>query len=202
MKKLEGILIDLGGVLCSVDEQAVWDAWQQHTGLPGETLRTELYDRGLKAEVDRGWKQPPGVALFLAYRFEVELTTEDWKRIWASSVKPDPAMDEFAAALAMHLPTALANTTDRIHHRALQEQLTCLERFKGQAVSYELGHLKPEPKFYERALELLGTPAKSTLFIDDKEENVMGALAAGMPALRFTGLEELREDLKQFGLLF
>lgn len=202
MRKLEGILLDLGGVLCTVDEQAVWDAWEEHTGVPGEALRAELYDRGLKDEVDRGWKQPPGVALFLAYRFEVALTTADWTRIWTSSVQADPEMDLFAGTLAQHLPTALASQTDRLHHRKLSEQLTCLERFKGQVVSYEIGHLKPEPRFYQRALERLGTPAGATLFIDDKEENVAGAIDAGMPALRFSGMERLREDLKQFGLLF
>ena len=202
MQKLEGILIDLGGVLCSVNEQAAWEAWEAHTGLPGESLRAEMYDRGLKEEIDRGLKQPPGIAMFLSFRFETALSLDDWKRIWTSSVQPDPEMDEFAYALAQHLPTALASTTDRLHHKALAEQLSCLERFKGQTVSYEIGYVKPEPRFYHHALEQLGTPAKTTLFIDDKEENVMGALEAGMPALRFTGLAKLRDDLKQFGLLF
>ena len=84
----------------------------------------------------------------------------------------------------------------------MQAELTCFELFKDPVVSYEIGHIKPEPQFYQRALEKLGTSAASTLFIDDLEVNVQGASDAGLPAPRFTGLEKLQEDLKAYGLLF
>lgn len=202
MKALEGILIDAGGVLVNVHEQAMYEAWEAKTGLPAEVLRIELYDRGLKEEFDRGSKHPSGVALFLKWRFEIEFTREDWAEIWNQAISMDAEMDTFARGLAVHLPTALASTTDKLHHARMQRELTCLELFRAQAVSYEFGHLKPEPQFYQRALHKLGTDPAKTLFIDDREENVQGAADAGLIGLRFTSLEKLRQDLIQFGLLF
>jgi len=202
MTQLEGILIDAGGVLCRLHEDAVYTAWEAKTGIPGEKLKTELYDRGLKEEFDRGLKHPAGVALFLKYRFEIDLEKEDWRAIWNEAISMDPEMDKFARGLAVHLPVALASTTDKYHYAKMQAELICFELFKDPAVSYEIGHIKPEPEFYQRAVEKLGTSPGKTLFIDDLEVNVQGAADAGLLALRFTGLEKLQEDLKAYGLLF
>ena len=58
-----------------------------------------------------------------------------------------------------------------------------------------LGLRKPEPAIYLRALDILGRPAERILFIDDRAENVAGALTAGMKAIRFEGAEALRREL-------
>jgi FMN phosphatase YigB (HAD superfamily) len=109
-------------------------------------------------------------------------------------------MDALAAEIAARVPCALASTTDRIHHEKLGGELGCFSAFRAQAVSYQIGFVKPHPTFYREALELLGTSAPDTLFIDDKPENVDGARRAGMQALHFTGIDALREELARRGL--
>ena len=141
-----GVLIDMGGVLCDVDEARAYAAWEAHTKLPAEALRIELYDRGLKEEFDKGLKQPGGVSLFLKYRFEIEFSKADWANIWSAAVSANAAMDEFAKALAAQVPTALASTTDKVHHTKLKSELKCLELFRAQAVSYEIGYIKPDSR--------------------------------------------------------
>jgi len=63
-----------------------------------------------------------------------------------------------------------------------------------------LGLRKPEPAIFRRALDILGKPAERILFIDDRAENVAGALAAGFKAIRFTGAEALRQELVNLGV--
>lgn len=197
---IRGILFDMGGVLCRVDENAVWRAWQQHTGLPAEVLQAELFGRGLKHEFDTGMKQPASVALFLATRFEIALSHDDWKRIWGASVAADPEMDALALQLAQLAPTALASNTDPVHHAIMQNQLRCLGQFREQVVSYKIYAAKPDKRFYERAVATLGFEAHETLFIDDLAENVAGAIESGLNAIQFTGIEKLREDLGKRGI--
>ncbi|MGO9775414.1 MAG: HAD-IA family hydrolase [Terracidiphilus sp.] len=60
---------------------------------------------------------------------------------------------------------------------------------------------KPEPAIYLRALDILGRPAERILFIDDRAENVAGAAAAGMKAIRFEGSDALRQELEQLEVL-
>ena len=73
--------------------------------------------------------------------------------------------------------------------------------FKVELSSCYLGLRKPEPAIYRRALEILGRPAERILFIDDREENVAGAVNAGMKAIRFEGAAALRLALERFGVL-
>lgn len=67
--------------------------------------------------------------------------------------------------------------------------------FKVTLSSCYLGLRKPERAIYRRALDILGRPAERILFIDDRAENVAGAVAAGLKALRFEGAEALRREL-------
>ena len=64
-----------------------------------------------------------------------------------------------------------------------------------------MGLRKPEPAMYRRAIDILGCPPQRILFIDDREENVAGAAAAGIKAIRFTGAEALRSELVRLGIL-
>ncbi len=73
--------------------------------------------------------------------------------------------------------------------------------FKLAFSSCYVGLRKPEPAMYRRALDILGSPPERVLFIDDREENVAGAAAAGIKAIRFTGAEALRAQLKELGVL-
>lgn len=63
-----------------------------------------------------------------------------------------------------------------------------------------LGLRKPDLAIYQRALDILGRPAERILFIDDRAENVAGALNAGMKAIQFKNDEQLRGELANLGL--
>jgi len=73
--------------------------------------------------------------------------------------------------------------------------------FKITLSSCYLGLRKPDLAIYKRALDILGRPAKRILFIDDRAENVAGAVAAGMNGIRFQGAESLRLELAGLGVI-
>lgn len=59
-----------------------------------------------------------------------------------------------------------------------------------------VGLRKPHVEIFRRAIDILGGPAERILFIDDRQENVDGALQAGMRGIRFEGERQMREQLK------
>lgn len=73
--------------------------------------------------------------------------------------------------------------------------------FKVALSSCYLGLRKPDAAIYQATLDILGRPAERILFIDDRAENVEGAVRAGMKAVRFVGNEKLQSDLAGFGVL-
>lgn len=65
------------------------------------------------------------------------------------------------------------------------------------------GYRKPAKEAYTSAVEALGVPAADLVFIDDRQVNVDGALAAGFGgAILFKGAAELEQQLKARGLVF
>jgi|SRR5580698_473190 putative hydrolase of the HAD superfamily len=75
------------------------------------------------------------------------------------------------------------------------EKFGLRRNFEVALSSCYLGLRKPDVAIYKRALDILGRPGERVLFIDDREENVAGALAAGMKGIRFQGAESLRREL-------
>jgi len=63
-----------------------------------------------------------------------------------------------------------------------------------------LGLRKPDLAMYRRALDILGRPAERILFIDDRAENVAGAMKVGMQAIHFKSEEQLRGEFARLGL--
>ena len=73
--------------------------------------------------------------------------------------------------------------------------------FKVVLSSCYLGLRKPDLAIYECALDILIRPAERILFIDDRKENVDGAIKAGMKAIQFKNDEQLRNEFAVLGLV-
>jgi putative hydrolase of the HAD superfamily len=70
------------------------------------------------------------------------------------------------------------------------------------ALSYRLKALKPHPEIYRLAAELAGCDPREIFFVDDRPENVAGAIQAGYDAVQFTTAARLALDLTQRGVRF
>ena len=64
-----------------------------------------------------------------------------------------------------------------------------------------LGLRKPDAAIYKRALDILGRSAERILFIDDRAENVAGAVSVGMKGIQFLGADSLRPELVGLGVI-
>ena len=72
--------------------------------------------------------------------------------------------------------------------------------FAWAITSFEALSMKPDRRIYELAIERAQLPASDIFFVDDRPENVAGAIAAGLDAVQFVGAEQLRLDLKRRGV--
>ena len=64
---------------------------------------------------------------------------------------------------------------------------TLAEHFDAVVVSYEVGCVKPDPRIYQICLAQLGAHAVSTLFVDDRLENLEAAGRLGIQTFHFLG---------------
>jgi len=69
--------------------------------------------------------------------------------------------------------------------------------FRHRFFSSRLRLTKPDPRIFTQVCERLGTTPSEVLFVDDREVNVAAAVELGMRAVRFTGIGQLRADLRR-----
>jgi putative hydrolase of the HAD superfamily len=150
----------------------------------------QTYDRGQSSREYWSTVARPGVAL--DERTVAELVDRDnasWSEINDETVRVlEGAAGRLGARLAVlsNAPHDFANVISG--HPALAG-------FDPLLFSCRLGAAKPDRAAFQAALDELRAPARDVLFVDDRDDNVEAAIAAGLQAIRFTSPEDLRSGL-------
>ena len=116
----------------------------------------------------------------------------------------DPEMIEAAEALrAEGLVCALGTNQHRERGVYMRRELGYERVFDPIFISAEIGVAKPDPAYFRHAVDQLGLPARSILFVDDVLANVESARSVGLVAEHFAkdaGRPELDRILALHGL--
>jgi 2-haloacid dehalogenase len=73
--------------------------------------------------------------------------------------------------------------------------------FDDVILSGEHGLIKPDPAFYQLALQRIGRSAQECLFIDDVLPNIESARRLGLPSIHFQSPSQLERELKTLQIL-
>ncbi|WP_425044561.1 HAD-IA family hydrolase [Primorskyibacter sp. S87] len=90
-----------------------------------------------------------------------------------------------AAAVSGIRLAILSNELDLFYGADFRDKLPFLERFEVIEDATYSGILKPDPRAYQACLNRLGLPANACVFVDDQQRNVDGAIALGIPTVKF-----------------
>jgi putative hydrolase of the HAD superfamily len=201
MLPFDVILFDVGGVLLTDS----WDAHEReqaaaHFELDLDDFRSrhgkivELWERGdttMNAYLDDViFYKPRSFSRdeFVAYMHD------------QSKLLPNGALGilKELSASGKYLIGSLNNEARELNEHRF-EAFGLREYFEIALTSCYVGLRKPALAMYERAIDIVGGPPERILFIDDRPENIAGAVACGITAIHFTGADALREELTKFG---
>lgn len=150
------------------------------------------YDRGSEARTY--WTavlgaEPAEVTLARLIRLDVA----SWRSLNAGTLEVLTTAHRGGLSLSLlsNAPHELADDLD--DHRALA-------LFDHRVFSARIGACKPEPIAFTSTLEVMSMQAEEVLFIDDRQENVEGAIACGLRGVLFESAEKLRDVLELHGL--
>ena len=200
---IQAVLFDYGLVLTGPPHAPAWARMLALTGLDETAFHAaywaprHAYDRG--AHTGPAYWRAVGEHAGLALDpIQVDSLIEADTELWT---QPNQPMIDWALRLqAAGTPTGiLSNLGDSITAGVLA-RLPWLDGFDHRTFSHALRLAKPEAAIYTHAADGLGLPAAHILFVDDREDNIAGAVAAGMQVIRYTGQVSFVAELESRGL--
>jgi 2-haloacid dehalogenase len=201
MTEIRHIVFDIGKVLIHYDPDLPFSRI-----IPDQAQRKWFFDNVCTSdwniEQDRGRTWDEAEALLIADHPGEADNIRAFRRHWHEMV-PHHYEDSVSIMLGLiedgRDVTMLTNFAADTFAEA-RVKFPFLNRPRGVTVSGEIGLIKPDRRIYERhATDFKLEPAAS-LFIDDSQKNVDGAIAAGWQAVLFTDAATLEADLKRLGV--
>ncbi|MEV6606847.1 HAD family phosphatase [Kutzneria sp. NPDC051319] len=192
------LVFDYGGVI-SQHTQAI-PAMAAHVGAsaeafePGYWSEREAYDRG-RPDLDYWRAVCAHVGVDVDEKLSEDLTRMDIEGWLPTDDKTVKLLDRLAGAGAR---LALLSNAPSSFGRVAERQ-PWAERFTHLVFSADLFMAKPDVEIYAALVGKLGARAADCLFVDDRQTNVDGAVAAGLTAHLWTSADELADTLVRFG---
>ena len=187
---IQAVLFDYGLVLTGPPGAAAWARMQTITGVGERAFEAAYwaprldYDRGALTG-EAYWKAVGAHAGLALGDEQVHALIEADNELWT---QPNQPMIDWAARLqAAGTPTGILSNLGDSMTAGVLGRLDWMAGFAHRTFSHALGVAKPDPAIYAHAIAGLGVTAAHILFVDDREDNVAGALAAGMQVIRYTG---------------
>lgn len=132
----------------------------------------------------------------------ITIKFKDFKAYWNDIFFLNQGMSRLIKRLKKRYMLYLMSNTNKMHFDFIKKKFSIIKEFDRTILSFRVGTLKPNPKIYNHALRLAGVRPEETIYIDDRRELVEGARRLGITALTFTGLRQLKKDLRGLGVDF
>jgi FMN phosphatase YigB (HAD superfamily) len=203
MREPRFIYFDLGNVLLFFDHHIAARKMAALAGIPEELAWKIVFEGDLELSYEAG-----------------QINSREFYEEFCRATKTRPDFDALLHAsseifevnprivpIVAHLHAAqyplgiLSNTSEAHWHYLSRGRYAVIEYFFAiHALSFEIGAMKPDPRIYMEAARLAGVPPEEIFFMDDRPENVAGALTAGFDAVLFENARQLASELRARGV--
>jgi len=201
--KISAVLFDYGMVLSNVPEELHWRQLEQVLAADQAGFQAaywkyrDAYDRGALSAQTYWETVARDLDKTLDARTVRALIDAD-TAVWT---QPNVEMMDWAARLnRAGIKTGILSNIGDAMELGVLGRFPALAEFTHHTFSHRLGIAKPDAAIYRHAVEGLRVPAGEIVFVDDREENIVAARAAGMVAVQYLGHEGFVKEMQRIGL--
>jgi putative hydrolase of the HAD superfamily len=199
MERIEAILFDWGGVLIDNPAPALMAYCAEALGI-GVADYQHAHNRNGEP-FQKG--QIPEATFWQRVCTDLDRPVPDVPSLWGQAFRAvySPRQDVFDWARQLRdqgCRTALLSNTETAAMEFFLELR--YDMFDASIFSCAEGTFKPERQIYEAAARKLGVSPSRCAFIDDKQLFVDGAIAAGMKAVLYEDLDQVKREIEMLGV--
>jgi len=205
LKGVKNIVFDLGGVLLNIDPNRTNEAFAQLG------MEQAVDDKGRSYEQEIFYLMEQGKVTSDEFRDGVrkllprEITNDQIDDAWTAMLIDFPKIRvELLKKLRLECGLYLFSNTNAIHVAKYQSLFRDEHGFEVNTLfdklfhSNEIGYRKPSPESYKEIIRLSGIRPEESLFIDDSNTNVKGAIACGLKGYWLQPGQKVEEIFKEY----
>jgi putative hydrolase of the HAD superfamily len=183
---IRAVAFDIGGVLEITPDLGVIRRWETRLGLPAGKLNERLHDvwaaGGIGTITEDGVHQAITDRLGLDERKRMAFMADVWRQYLGTANRE---LIEYARRLRPRYRTGILSNSF-VGAREREQAAYGFEDLVAEIIySHEAGMSKPDPRIYALLCWRLGVGPEETVFVDDTDQCVAGARAAGIHAIRY-----------------
>ncbi len=199
---IQFLYFDLGKVLVNFDVKQMCRQVADTAGTTAERVAQVLFEEHLQREFELGHLDERG--FYEAFSKKTN-TRADYDRLAVAASDffelNVPVVPIVASLQLSGRRLGILSNTCSFHWEHCRSRFRIVaDAFGVHTLSYEVGVAKPNPKIYELAARRAGFGPSEIFFVDDIQENVTGARAAGFDAVLYTSSGQLAADLRARGI--
>jgi putative hydrolase of the HAD superfamily len=192
------ILFDMDDVLCRLDDEARIEYLHELCGMPHNDITYAIWGSGFEDRTDAGEFSAEDYLVEFGKRIDYPISLHEWCEYRKCGMTPYPEVLEFARGLMGSHKLGILTNNGLLLQQEIDTLFPELRLIFGNNIycSAQFGCRKPSPEVFIKACQLLGFAPSETLFIDDLQVNVAGAVNAGLSGYVVKSMENFLIDLK------
>ena len=193
---IKSIISDLGNVLIFFDNNIFLKKIAEYSPLSeDEVIREVLAHLELSRSFDMGKVTPDEFHLQATHILQAKIDKTDFFSSYNNIFSLNMPIVGLLKSLQPRYKLVLCSNTDVERFGFIKKKFPEVFFFEKYVVSYEVGFMKPHPRIYEAALEEAGTRPEESVFIDDREENIIAAEKLGLHTILLSPDTNLKQKL-------
>ncbi|MCE0484014.1 MAG: HAD family phosphatase [Methylacidiphilales bacterium] len=200
--KISAICFDLGKVLLDFDKETMLVRIAEKSPLTPAEMKALLLKDEQMITYELGGITSAKFFSHLKKVLRYRGTARELRRLFSEIFTPLAEHIALAALLSRHYPLAIISNTNEAHIIHAESAYSFFSLFPVRIYSHELKIMKPDRAIFDAALTALGgIDPLEALFIDDIEDNILGASKLGWQTIHLRPDVNLREALASYELL-
>jgi len=203
MKKTKFVYFDLGNVILGFSHEQACRQIGALIGSPWQSVWEVLFEADLNGRFDAGEID----STCFHQEFSQKVGRNSDFRLFFNAyndifVLNNPVVSLIVGLTQLGIPLGVLSNTSPSHWEFVLRRYTIVrEYFQHFVLSFEVGACKPSSAIYKIAIETAGHPADSIFFMDDRPDNVAGAVSCGIDAVTFSSVQQIRNYLLLQGII-
>jgi glucose-1-phosphatase len=185
---IKNIIFDLGGVIVNLSVEKTHRAFATLSGLPIEKIKSIVHHGTFFHHFEKGMINDSAFRDHLRESLHITVTDAELDNAWNAMLLDIPiARVNLLEQLKSKFNIFLLSNTNNIHLQCFNNQvrqltgMPSIDHYFHQAYySHLLKMSKPDVEIYEHVLQSNNLIARETIFLDDNNDNLVGANKAGI----------------------